>query len=97
MVLAVTQSQAVVNLTEFNIITINKTEDDKVYVLADNGLNSKNIILGQYTWEEALEIIPWIVDEIGKKSATDNIVFAMPRSQVLLPKEEQTDDSDGKA
>ena len=90
MLLAVTQSQAIINLTSFQSISINTTEDGKVYILADN-----NIILGQYTWEEALEVIPWIADEIGKKSATDNIVFSMPMSQVLLPKEEQTDDSNG--
>ena len=90
MILAVTQSQAIINLTSFQSISINTTEDGKVYILVDN-----NIVLGQYTWEEALEVIPWIADEIGKKSATDNIVFSMPMSQVLLPKEEQTDDSNG--
>lgn len=92
MILAVTQSQAIINLTSFQSISINTTEDGKVYILVDN-----NIVLGQYTWEEALNIIPWIADEIGKKSSTDNIVFSMPMSQALLPKEEKTDDSDGKA
>jgi hypothetical protein len=88
MILAVTQSQAIINLTSFQSISINTTEDGKVYILVDN-----NIVLGQYTWEEALDIIPWIADEIGKKSSTDNIVFAMPMSDVLLPKEEQADDN----
>jgi hypothetical protein len=90
MVLAVTQSQAIINLTSFQSISINTTEDGKVYILVDN-----NIVLGQYTWEEALDIIPWIADEIGKKSSTDNIVFAMPMSDVLLPKEEQANDNNG--
>lgn len=86
MLLAVTQSQAIVNLSSFKIISINKTEDGDVYILTDD-----NIILGKYSLEEALKIIPWMASEIGDADSNKNIAFTMPMSVSLLKKEESNE------
>ena len=73
MIAILTQNKALVNINNFETISIEDYEDDIKTIVVDS-----KYILGQYKLPQALEIIEWIANTIGTYQEESNLVFHMP-------------------
>lgn len=82
-----TQSGAIVNATDFETIFAEPLNSIECQILLDN-----KYVLGYYNNDEALTILKWIFNELGKtRKARENVNFVMPKESDNEDKTEQTD------
>jgi hypothetical protein len=72
MIAILTQNKALVNIDNFETISVEDYEDNQKVIIVDS-----KYILGKYSLSEALEIITWIATSIGTHKE-GNLIINMP-------------------
>lgn len=69
-----TQNKALVNISNFKAIYVDHIEEDDGVVITDG-----NYILGKYKSDkEAVNVIEWIAEAIGKSNPSESVTIVMP-------------------
>lgn len=79
MTILLTQNLAIINMDNITSIYIDKTEDDRIILAAD-----QKYILGQFnTKEDAIQILLYITNAISKHADSTNLNIVIPQADKI--------------
>lgn len=85
MIVIVTQSRALVNMSSFSAIYASYDEENKKYIITDG-----QYVYGEYEYDQdTVEVLTWMAQCISQADPTQNLVITMP----FITHEDKTDDN----
>lgn len=76
MIAILTQNKALVNIDNFETISVEDYDNDVKAIVIDN-----KYILGTYSLSQAMEIMTWIANSIGMHQE-GNLIISMPQQEM---------------
>ena len=85
MLIVITQNKALVNISNFESISVQQDDDDNTCLVCDG------YVLGYYPQDESVYAVQWIAQNIANSNKDENVCIVMPQEIDL--KEGGTEDA----